>query len=54
MTHILQSADELADVLIESMGKTIVLGLPIGIGKAVHVADTRICQGNRPDALERV
>ena len=39
MSRILQSADELADGLIESVGKDIVLGLPIGIGKAVHVAD---------------
>jgi acyl-CoA hydrolase len=34
-----QSATEIADALISMLGKTIVLGLPIGIGKAVHVAD---------------
>jgi acyl-CoA hydrolase len=34
-----QSATEIADALISMLGKTVVLGLPIGIGKAVHVAD---------------
>ena len=39
MTRVVQSADELADRLIDRLGGTIVLGLPIGIGKAVHVVD---------------
>lgn len=39
MSRTYQSATEIADALIASLGKTIVLGLPIGIGKAVHVAD---------------
>ena len=34
-----QTASQIADALIATLGKTIVLGLPIGIGKAVHVAD---------------
>jgi acyl-CoA hydrolase len=34
-----QSATEIADALISMLGETIVLGLPIGIGKAVHIAD---------------
>lgn len=37
--RICQSATEIADALITKLGKRIVLGLPIGIGKAVHVAD---------------
>ncbi|MDH4055913.1 MAG: acetyl-CoA hydrolase [Gammaproteobacteria bacterium] len=39
MSRTFQSATEIADALITMLGKTIVLGLPIGIGKAVHVAD---------------
>ncbi len=39
MAQHFQSADELVDALIASVGKTIVLGLPIGIGKAIHVAN---------------
>jgi acyl-CoA hydrolase len=39
VSRVYQSATELADALIVSLGKTVVLGLPIGIGKAVHVAD---------------
>lgn len=39
MSNVFQSAENLADALLEAVGKNIVLGLPIGIGKAVHVAD---------------
>jgi acyl-CoA hydrolase len=39
LSQVYQSATELADSLIRSLGKKIVLGLPIGIGKAVHVVD---------------
>ena len=39
VTRTCQSATEIADALISMLGKTVVLGLPIGIGKAVHVAD---------------
>ncbi|MEE8307693.1 MAG: acetyl-CoA hydrolase/transferase C-terminal domain-containing protein, partial [Gammaproteobacteria bacterium] len=39
MGQVYQSAGDLADALIVSLGKTIVLGLPIGIGKAVHIVD---------------
>ena len=34
-----RSAAELADALIASVGKKLVVGLPIGVGKAVHVID---------------
>jgi len=39
MSRTFQSAGALADALIETVGRNIVLGLPIGIGKAVHIAD---------------
>ena len=39
MSKTWQSATELVDALISTVGKTIVLGLPIGVGKAVHVVD---------------
>jgi acyl-CoA hydrolase len=39
MTRTFNSAAALADAIIETVGKTIVLGLPVGIGKASHVAD---------------
>ncbi len=39
MSKTCQSATELVDALISTVGKTVVLGLPIGVGKAVHVVD---------------
>ena len=51
MSHILQSADKLVDALIESVGNNIVLGLPIGIGKAVHVADALFERAAADDAV---
>ncbi len=39
MTRLHHSATELADAVIAAVGRDIVLGLPIGIGKATHVAD---------------
>jgi len=34
-----QSAEETARTIVERVGSEVVLGLPIGIGKATHVAD---------------
>ena len=39
MSRIFKSAADLADTLIKTIGNNIVLGLPIGIGKAVHIVD---------------
>ena len=39
MTRTLSSVEDVADAIISSVGMQIVLGLPVGIGKAVHVAD---------------
>ena len=50
----LVSADRLADAIIARVGKTIVLAMPLGLGKANHVAnasypDSRVavCAGPR-------
>ena len=39
MSRIFDSAADLADAIVASVGKNVVLGLPIGIGKAVRVVD---------------
>ena len=39
MNRTFQSAAEIADAIVASVGNDVVLGLPIGIGKAVRVAD---------------
>ncbi|MDX1482161.1 MAG: acetyl-CoA hydrolase/transferase C-terminal domain-containing protein, partial [Woeseiaceae bacterium] len=39
MTRTLESADALAGELLNRVGSRIVLGLPVGIGKAIHIAD---------------
>lgn len=39
MTVTCQSAEETAKAIVERLGREVVLGLPIGIGKATHVAD---------------
>lgn len=39
MAHITTDANEIADAVIARVGKTIVLGLPLGLGKAPHIAN---------------
>lgn len=39
MTQSYRTADDIADAIVSKVGKRIVLGLPVGIGKAVHIAD---------------
>lgn len=39
MSIVCKSAEETAQAIVEHVGKTVVLGLPIGIGKATHIAD---------------
>ncbi len=39
MTRQCHTAAETADAIINAVGKRIILGLPVGIGKAIHIAD---------------
>ncbi len=39
MSRVFESAAEIADAIVASVGQEVVLGLPIGIGKAVRVVD---------------
>ncbi len=39
LSRVFDSAERVVDALINSIGKSIVLGLPIGIGKAVRIVD---------------
>ena len=39
MTQTFASADAVAEAIIADVGKTIVLGLPLGLGKANHIAN---------------
>lgn len=39
MTQTFSSVADIADAIVDTVGKNIVLGLPVGIGKAVHIAD---------------
>src|SRR5690349_9319324 len=39
MPHVFSSAEAIADSILATVGKTIVLGLPLGLGKANHIAN---------------
>ena len=52
MTCRFESPDELAGAIVDSVGSTIVLGLPVGIGKAVHVADALFERARRDASIK--
>jgi hypothetical protein len=39
MTRFHTDADSIADAIVREVGKNIVLGLPLGLGKANHIAN---------------
>ena len=51
MPRLYQSADEVADAVIRRVGNSIVMGVPIGIGKAVHVVDALFARALADPAL---
>lgn len=51
VTTVCNSAEATARTIVEKIGKTIVLGLPIGIGKATHVADALFAMAEQDASL---
>jgi acyl-CoA hydrolase len=39
VTRHFSTADEVADAIVERVGRCVILGLPVGLGKALHVAN---------------
>ena len=39
MQQVFQSAEAIVDRIVAEVGKTIILGLPLGLGKANHIAN---------------
>ena len=52
MTQYFDSPDDLADAVIAAIGKEIVLGLPVGVGKAIHVANALFARAERDASIE--
>lgn len=52
MTQYFDSPDDLADAVIAAIGNEIVLGLPVGIGKAIHVANALYARAERDASVE--
>lgn len=52
MTQYFDSADQLAGEVIAAVGKRIVLGLPVGLGKAAHFANALYEHAARDDSIE--
>lgn len=48
------NADRLADAIIERVGRTIVLALPLGLGKAVHIANALYARAAADPSLRLV
>ena len=46
--------DRLADAIIARVGKSIVLGLPLGLGKANHVANALFARAQADPSLKLV
>lgn len=51
MTQYFDSPGELADAVVAAIGKEIVLGLPVGIGKALHVANALFERAERDPTI---
>ncbi|NIO42094.1 MAG: acetyl-CoA hydrolase, partial [Burkholderiales bacterium] len=51
MSRVYGSAADITDALIETVGKDVILGLPIGIGKAVHIADALFERATADDSI---
>ena len=51
MTTVCNSAEATARTIVEQIGKTVVLGLPIGIGKATQVADALFAMAEQDSSL---
>ncbi len=51
MTRYFESADTLAEEVIAAVGPNLVLGLPVGLGKAVHVANALYERAARDPAI---
>lgn len=51
MTQLFTSADDIADAIIRDVGKTIVLGLPLGLGKANHIANALVMRATADPSI---
>jgi acyl-CoA hydrolase len=52
MPQFFDSPDDLADAVIAAVGRRIVLGLPVGLGKAAHVANAIYARAARDPSIE--
>ncbi|MDX1405725.1 MAG: acetyl-CoA hydrolase/transferase C-terminal domain-containing protein [Woeseiaceae bacterium] len=51
MARVFESAEALTEALIANVGKRLVVGLPVGIGKAIHIADALFARAMRDDSI---
>ncbi|KFZ30545.1 acetyl-CoA hydrolase [Pseudidiomarina salinarum] len=52
MPKIYQYPDQVADAIIQQVGKTIVLGLPLGLGKANHIANALLQRAVKDSSIQ--
>lgn len=52
MTEKFTSADAIVDAIIRDVGKTIVLGLPLGLGKANHIANALVARATADPSIK--